>query len=117
MSEANMSTHDNKEQQRFNLEQARQIAKEYAEPHSMIDSGNLFFALGEFVKAYDVLNLELINERKKTRRLKELLTKSREVLSDYWFSYDEYDSYNNPEVIEICKKIDKELEAIDNEGE
>jgi hypothetical protein len=37
------------------LEQARQIAKEYSQPNNMIDSGNLFFALGEFIAAADQL--------------------------------------------------------------
>lgn len=39
----------------MSLKQARQIAQEYSEPNNMIDTGNLFFALGEFITAADKL--------------------------------------------------------------
>ena len=44
---------------RFDLKQAREIALEYAEPGSMIDNGNLFFALGEFMESHAALEARI----------------------------------------------------------
>ena len=45
----------------------------------------------------------------------ELLKEAREVLGDYWFTTTQEDGYaeeyNNNDVIEICKKIDKFLKS------
>ena len=43
----------------FDLKQADEIAKEYSEPNSMIDNGNLFFALCEYQEAYLAVKHEL----------------------------------------------------------
>jgi len=39
-----------------------------------------------------------------------LLSKARDILSNYWFSED--GEYNNKEVIEICNEIDLYLQSI-----
>lgn len=117
---------------RFDLEQARQIAKEYAEPHSMIDSGNLFFALDEFMEAYDAivkerdelkeecerketfareseskrfdLDLELQRERRKVEKLSLMVT--------HYETCSTVDRYDDEEVECDCGLL-KELQAID----
>lgn len=43
----------------FDLKQADEIAEEYSKPYSMIDNGNLFFALEEYREAYKTLQAEL----------------------------------------------------------
>ncbi len=43
----------------FDLKQADQIIEEYGKPNSMVDNGNLFFALVEYQEAYQELKEKL----------------------------------------------------------
>lgn len=109
-----MSTED-KAPRRFDLERARQIAKEYAEPRLMIDNRTECDELNESAMEMDAkywaefnrheqTKAELIREKKKVERLRE--------------QRDFYIRSHGPEAISVMRpQAEFELEAIDKESE
>lgn len=55
------------------LQEANDILKDYTEPNSMIDMGNLFFAATEFKAAYEAVCREKDNTEREVERLKRVI--------------------------------------------
>jgi len=103
---------------KFDLEQSDSILIEYAQPHSMIDNGNLFFAATEYQGAYNELlkaNTKLLADRdsllKASTESFDQFWSRRRTITKSWELKDEYNrhmvtwfhAWTKPSEVEVLK--------------